>query len=140
MPPYAVTQEGFELQFSTNYFGHFVLTGLLLPRLLEALAGRVVSVSHLAHRVGHLDLGDLSCAERYRSIAAYAQSKLAILLFTYELQRRLAAAEATVKALAAHPGGTLTNLLRQTGGSIEGEVERHCSGVSCNFKMQTSVL
>jgi NAD(P)-dependent dehydrogenase (short-subunit alcohol dehydrogenase family) len=111
-PPYGVSPQGIEMQFATNYLGHFALTGLLLGRLLNAPSSRVVSLTSLAHRVGRLDLDDLSAADNYRPFGSYAQSKLAILLFTAELQRRLDLVGSRVQAMAAHPGGARTDLLR----------------------------
>jgi NAD(P)-dependent dehydrogenase (short-subunit alcohol dehydrogenase family) len=110
--PRSATADGFELQIGTNHLGHFALTGLLLDLLLAAPGARVVTVSSFAHRAGRIDLADLQSARRYRRAAAYAQSKLANLLFAAELQRRLAAAGAQASSLAAHPGYTRTDLLR----------------------------
>ena len=112
MAPYATTADGFELQFGTNHLGHFALTGLLLDRLLPVAGSRVVTVASNVHRAGRLSFDDLQSRHRYRRMAAYAQSKLANLLFTYELQRRLAAAGAATGALAAHPGTAMTDLTR----------------------------
>ncbi len=112
VPPYGTTADGFELQFGINHLGHFALTGLLLDRLLPVPGSRVVTVASLAHRAGQINFDDLQSARRYRRQAAYAQSKLANLLFTYELQRRLAAAGAGTAALAAHPGWARTELNR----------------------------
>ena len=101
------TANGFELQIGTNHFGHFALTNLLLPCITD----RVVTVASNAHRGGSISLDDLNWERRtYRRWAAYQQSKLANLLFTLELQRRLTAAGSTVRALAAHPGYSATNL------------------------------
>ncbi|WP_114559789.1 oxidoreductase [Desertihabitans aurantiacus] len=109
IPPLSRTADGFELQLGTNHLGHFALTNLLLPRIRE----RVVTVSSMGHRGGRIDFGDLNWERRrYRAMAAYAQSKLANLLFTAELQRRLIAAGSPVLATAAHPGLAATNLLR----------------------------
>jgi len=112
MPPYSLTSDGFELQFGTNHLGHFALTGLLMDALLAAPGSRVVTVSSNGHRAGRMDFADLQSARRYRRMAAYGRSKLANLMFTYELQRRLAAAGAKTIALAAHPGTARTNLTR----------------------------
>ncbi|MFC0041814.1 oxidoreductase [Actinomadura rayongensis] len=110
IPPFSRTADGFELQFGTNHLGHFALTNLLLPRI----TGRVVTVSSNAHRTGTIDFDDLNWERRpYRPMAAYAQSKLANLLFTSELQRRLAGSP--VIATAAHPGLAATDLLRPDG-------------------------
>ncbi|GAB2820156.1 hypothetical protein GCM10022221_17570 [Actinocorallia aurea] len=109
VPPFSRTADGFELQFGTDHLGHFALTNLLLPRIRE----RVVTVSSNGHRWGSIDFSDLNWERRtYRAITAYGQSKLANLLFTSELQRRLAEAGAPVIATAAHPGMADTNLLR----------------------------
>ncbi|MFD0899583.1 oxidoreductase [Actinomadura sediminis] len=109
VPPFSRTADGFELQFGTNHLGHFALTNLLLPRI----RARVVTVSSVGHRVGSIDFDDLNWERRrYRAMAAYAQSKLANLLFTAELQRRLTEVGSPVLATAAHPGTAATNLLR----------------------------
>ena len=107
IPPLTRTEDGFELQFGTNHLGHFALTNLLLPNV----TGRVVTVSSGAHQAGSIDFDDLNWErKRYRPWRAYAQSKLANLLFTSELQRRLTQAGSPVKATAAHPGYAATNL------------------------------
>jgi NAD(P)-dependent dehydrogenase (short-subunit alcohol dehydrogenase family) len=105
--PKRQTQDGFELQIGTNHLGHFALTGLLLGRITD----RVVTMSSTAHRNGRIVLEDLNWERRrYQRWGAYGQSKLANLLFTYELQRQLTAAGSTRRALAAHPGYASTNL------------------------------
>jgi NAD(P)-dependent dehydrogenase (short-subunit alcohol dehydrogenase family) len=105
------TADGFELQFGTNHLGHFALTNLLLPQIRD----RVVTVSSTAHRVGKIDLDDLNWERRsYQRWPAYGQAKLANLLFTLELQRRLNSAGSDVRALAAHPGYAATNLQSRT--------------------------
>jgi NAD(P)-dependent dehydrogenase (short-subunit alcohol dehydrogenase family) len=115
MPPYGLTEDGFELQFGTNHLGHFALTGLVLDLLLAVPGSRVVTVSSNAHRRGQIDLGDLHWQRRrYRRVAAYGQSKLANLMFTFELQRHLAAAGAQTIAVAAHPGAARTDLMRHS--------------------------
>jgi NAD(P)-dependent dehydrogenase (short-subunit alcohol dehydrogenase family) len=107
VPPLTRTAEGFELQFGTNHLGHFALTNLLL----DHVSGRVVTVSSNGHRMGRIDFGDLNWErKRYMRWRAYGQSKLANLLFTAELQRRLSAAGSPVLATAAHPGYASTNL------------------------------
>ena len=107
VPPFSRTADGFEIQLGTNHLGPFALTNLLLPRITE----RVVTVSSGAHRMGRIDLDDLNWERRsYRRWEAYGQSKLANLLFTLELERRLTAAKSPVRALAAHPGYSATNL------------------------------
>ncbi|PZF79582.1 oxidoreductase [Jiangella anatolica] len=107
------TADGFERHLGINHLGHFALTGLLLDLLLATPGSRVVTVSSNGHKRGRLDLTDPHFERRpYRPMAAYAQSKLANLLFTYELQRRMADAGATSIAVAAHPGGSRTELMR----------------------------
>jgi NAD(P)-dependent dehydrogenase (short-subunit alcohol dehydrogenase family) len=106
--PYQRTEDGFELTLATNHLGPFALTGLLLDRL--APGARVVTVSSVAHLEGVLDVDDLQAERQYDRERAYAQSKLANLLFTYELDRRLRAAGASVAALACHPGVVYTDL------------------------------
>ncbi|MDJ0852135.1 MAG: oxidoreductase [Myxococcota bacterium] len=108
--PYRRTADGFEMQLGTNHLGHFALTGLLLERLLETPGARVVNVSSMAHRFGRIRWNDLQSERSYLGWAAYGQSKLANLLFTHELQRRLAARGADAIAVAAHPGYAATNL------------------------------
>jgi NAD(P)-dependent dehydrogenase (short-subunit alcohol dehydrogenase family) len=109
--PQRRTKDGFELQIGTNHLGHFALTNLLLPRI----ADRVVTVSSDAHRVGKISLDDLNWERRtYRRWPAYGQSKLANLLFTAELQRRLDEAGSPLRATAAHPGYAATNLQNRT--------------------------
>jgi NAD(P)-dependent dehydrogenase (short-subunit alcohol dehydrogenase family) len=108
--PYRKTADGFEMQFGTNHLGHFALTGLLLETLLRTGGARVVTVSSGAHRMGGIRFDDLQWEHGYRKWAAYGQSKLANLLFAYELQRRLEAAGASVISVACHPGYAATNL------------------------------
>jgi NAD(P)-dependent dehydrogenase (short-subunit alcohol dehydrogenase family) len=112
VPPYGQTKDGFELQFGTNHLGHFALTALVLPTLLQVPGSRVVTVSSNGHKLGRIHFDDLQSEKSYRKTRAYAQSKLANLLFTYELQRRLAAAAAPTIAVAAHPGNSHTSLVR----------------------------
>jgi len=115
VPPASKTKQGFELQFGVNHLGHFALTGLLLDRLLGAGGARIVNVSSTGHRIGRMNFEDLDFDARgYNASAAYAQSKLANLLFTSELARRLSAAGADVLAAAAHPGWTQTNLQKHS--------------------------
>jgi NAD(P)-dependent dehydrogenase (short-subunit alcohol dehydrogenase family) len=112
IPPHSQTADGFEMQFGTNHLGHFALTNLLL----EHVTDRVVTVSSGAHRFGAIDFDDLNWEHKpYRAWRAYGQSKLANLLFTAELQRRLTAAGSTVRATAAHPGYAATNLQFHSG-------------------------
>jgi NAD(P)-dependent dehydrogenase (short-subunit alcohol dehydrogenase family) len=112
--PKQLTADGFEMQFGTNHLGHFALTGLLLDNLLPVRGSRVVTVSSIGHRLrAAIHFDDLQWEHGYDRVAAYGQSKLANLLFTYELQRRLAAREhPTTAALAAHPGSSSTELTR----------------------------
>lgn len=115
--PYGLTADGFERQLGTNHLGPFALTGLLLPALCEARAGRVVTVSSQGHRMGRIAFDNLQSQRSYQRWLAYGQSKLASLLFTRELTRRLSRAGATANAAAAHPGGADTNLIAgATGG------------------------
>ena len=108
--PRRTTEDGFEMQLGTNHLGHFALTGLLLGCLLSTDGARVVNVSSTAHRGGRMHFDDLHGERRYFRWAAYGQSKLANLLFTYELQRRLAASGGAVTSVACHPGWAATNL------------------------------
>jgi NAD(P)-dependent dehydrogenase (short-subunit alcohol dehydrogenase family) len=109
--PEGRTKDGFETQIGTNHLGHFALTGLLLGHVRD----RVVTVASGAHRIGKIDLEDLNWERRrYQRWPAYGQSKLANLLFTLELQRRLAASGSPVRAVAAHPGWAATELQTRT--------------------------
>jgi NAD(P)-dependent dehydrogenase (short-subunit alcohol dehydrogenase family) len=110
--PYERTADGFELTFATNHLGHFALTGLLLDALLATPGSRVVTVSSVGHVDGVIGFDDLQGEVRYRSAHAYYQSKLANLLFAYELDARLSAAGASTISLAAHPGIVRTELWR----------------------------
>jgi NAD(P)-dependent dehydrogenase (short-subunit alcohol dehydrogenase family) len=108
--PLRRTAEGFEMQFGTNHLGHFALTGLLLDRMIATDGARLVTVSSGAHRMGRIHFDDLQWERRYRQWAAYCQSKLANLLFHFELQRRVDAARAKLTCTACHPGYAATNL------------------------------
>jgi NAD(P)-dependent dehydrogenase (short-subunit alcohol dehydrogenase family) len=111
-PPKQTTRDGFELQFGTNHLGHFAFTGQVLDLLLPVPGSRVVTVSSIAHRnQAAIHFDDLQWERSYSRVAAYGQSKLANLMFTYELQRRLAPHGGTV-AVAAHPGVASTELVR----------------------------
>lgn len=110
VPPYGTTAQGFETQFGVNHLGHFALTGLLLDLVIQTPGSRIVTVSSVAHQFGKIQFSDLNWERGYKAQSAYGQSKLANLLFTYELQRRLAAAGKDTLAVAAHPGWTETNL------------------------------
>jgi NAD(P)-dependent dehydrogenase (short-subunit alcohol dehydrogenase family) len=117
--PYSLTKDGFEAQIGTNHLGHFALTNLLLPKLSD----RVVTVSSMAHWPGRIDLADLNYQRRrYAPWLAYAQSKLANLLFTSELQRRLDQAGSPLRSLAAHPGYSHTNLQGASGRKLSDAV------------------
>ncbi len=119
MVPAGRTADGFELQLGTNHLGHFALTNLLLPQVTD----RVVTLSSAAHRTGTIDLADLNWERRrYSPERAYGQSKLANLLFTLELQRRLTAAGSGVRAMAAHPGWAATDLQSHTGNRVKDAV------------------
>jgi NAD(P)-dependent dehydrogenase (short-subunit alcohol dehydrogenase family) len=121
VPPLSRTADGFELQFGTNHLGHFALTNLLL----DHVTGRVVTVSSTGHRFGAIDFDDLNWERKpYRPWRAYGQSKLANLLFTAELQRRLTEAGSPVLAMAAHPGYAATNLQFQSGRRLVDVVSR----------------
>lgn len=114
--PKSTTPDGYELQFATNHLGHFALTGLLLDRMLDVPGSRVVTVSSILHarRGAGIHFEDLHAERSYSRTAAYAQSKLANLLFTYELDRRLSAGHTATIAVAAHPGVASTELVRNS--------------------------
>lgn len=114
MPPYGKTKQGFEQQFGINHLGHFALTGMLLDRLDSTQGARIVTVSSMSHRSGVIHFDDLNRERKYKPGPAYAQSKLANLLFTYELQRRLRAAGRSTLAVAVHPGWSATQALRHS--------------------------
>jgi len=118
-PPKQSTADGFELQFGTNHLGHFALTGLLLKNLLSVDGSRVVAVASIAHKIrAKIDFADLQWEHRrYDRVAAYGQSKLANLMFAYDLQRRLSAANAKTISVAAHPGVAATELVRHVPGA-----------------------
>ncbi|MEN8161848.1 MAG: oxidoreductase [Myxococcota bacterium] len=118
MIPKRKTAQGFEMQLGVNHLGHFALTGQLLPLLQGTDASRVVSVSSNGHKFGQIRFDDLHGEAGYSPAGAYAQSKLANLLFTFELQRRLEAGGRGTSALAAHPGGSNTNLGRENPGGL----------------------
>lgn len=109
-PPRRLTADGFESQIGTNHLGHFALTGRLLPALLAAQEPRVVTVSSHAHRTGRISFSDLQGERRYIRWLAYGQSKLANLMFCFELQRRSTEAGSVLRSMAAHPGYSRTNL------------------------------
>ncbi|RZN27701.1 SDR family oxidoreductase [Bradyrhizobium sp. Leo121] len=111
LPKRRTTQDGFEMQLGINYLGHYALTARLLPQLRRALKPRVVNLSSLAHRSGAIDFADLQAERSYRPWRAYCQSKLAMLIFALELQRRSDAAGWGLMSNAAHPGYARTDLI-----------------------------
>ncbi|HEY8332493.1 MAG TPA: SDR family oxidoreductase [Tardiphaga sp.] len=111
LPSRRITADGFEMQFGTNYLGHYALTAHLLPMLRLSPAPRVINLSSLAHRTGTIDFDDLQGAKTYSPQKAYNQSKLAMLMFALELQRRSDAAGWSLMSNAAHPGYALTDLM-----------------------------
>jgi len=111
IPPYLETEDGFESQWGINHLGHFYLTGLLYGCLYKSKSARVVSLASLAHFAGKIDFEDPNRKTSYKPMESYRQSKLACLVFAYELQRRLDKKGSSMKSLAAHPGVALTNLL-----------------------------
>jgi NAD(P)-dependent dehydrogenase (short-subunit alcohol dehydrogenase family) len=118
--PKETTKDGFELQFGTNHLGHFALTGQLLDNMLPVEGSRVVTISSVGHRIlAQIHFDDLNWERSYNRVAAYGQSKLANLLFTYELNRRLANKGAPTIAVAAHPGGSNTELTRNMPGPLK---------------------
>jgi len=117
--PRQLTEDGFERQLGTNHLGHFALTGLLLPLMVNRAGSRVVTVSSAAHKPGRIDFDDLMSERSYGKWSAYNQSKLANLLFAYELQRRLDMSGLATISVAAHPGYAATNL-QQVGPRMQG--------------------
>jgi NAD(P)-dependent dehydrogenase (short-subunit alcohol dehydrogenase family) len=112
-PPYSKTEDGFELQLGANYLGHFLLTGLLLDTIVKTPQSRVVTLSSLVHKDGKINFDDLQSEKKYDAMKAYSQSKLACLIFSYELQRRLAkAGNHQTISTASHPGIADTELSR----------------------------
>ncbi len=119
IPPLTRTAQGFELQFGVNHLGTFALTGLLLPKLAESPGSRVVITASIAHKRGRIDFNNLDAANGYSRMDFYAQSKLANLLFMFELDRRLRAAGSQISAMACHPGVSASELMRHLpGGTI----------------------
>ena len=110
MPPFSLSEDGFESQLAANYLGHFALTGLLLPLIVNTPSSRIVSLSSMAHRWGGVRFDDPNFKKGYNKREAYGQSKLACLMFSYELQRRLAKLGHNTISVAAHPGVAYTNL------------------------------
>ncbi len=112
IPPYSKTKDGFELQMGANYFGHFLLTGLLLDKLEASEKGRIITLSSIAHKSGKINFSDINWEKSYSRGAAYNQSKLACLMFALTLQEKLANAKYNTISLAAHPGVSTTDLSR----------------------------
>jgi NAD(P)-dependent dehydrogenase (short-subunit alcohol dehydrogenase family) len=110
IPPFSKTEDGFESQMGVNYFSHFLLTGILLPLLEKTESSRVVTLSSLAHTNAVIDFDNLNSEKDYNRMKAYGQSKLACLMFSYELQRRLESSGSKVLSIASHPGVSKTNL------------------------------
>lgn len=113
VPPLTKTEDGFESQMGINYFSHFLLTNLLMSVLQKSGNARVATTSSLAHQNGRIDFDNLNAEKKYSKFGAYSQSKLACLMFAYELQRRLDAAKSDVIAVSAHPGVSKTNLFTE---------------------------
>ena len=120
VPPYELTTDGFESQFGVNHLGPFALTGLLLEKLADADEPRVINTSSIAHRSGSIDFKDINAERGYSPIRRYAMSKLANLLFSNALQRRLEAADMTTISVACHPGIANTELARYLPGFLNG--------------------
>jgi NAD(P)-dependent dehydrogenase (short-subunit alcohol dehydrogenase family) len=110
MPPYSLSEDGFESQFAANYIGHFALTGLLLPLIVKTPGARIISLSSMAHRWGNIRFDDPNFKNGYNKREAYGQSKIACLMFAYEMNRRLKKAGHSTLSVAAHPGVAYTNL------------------------------
>ncbi|MEV0945543.1 SDR family NAD(P)-dependent oxidoreductase [Rhodococcus sp. NPDC049939] len=122
--PKATTKDGFELQFGTNHLGHFAFTGQLLENMLSVEGSRVVTISSLGHRIrAKIHFDDLQLERNYNRVDAYGQAKLANLMFTYELARRLQDKDAQTIAVAAHPGGSNTELTRNIPGIVRPPLE-----------------
>ncbi len=110
IPPFTKTKDGFESQMGVNYFSHFLLTNLLMPLLNKTKGARIITTSSIAHEKGCINFDNLNSEQSYSKMGAYGQSKLACLMFAYELQRRLEKAGSDVIAISAHPGISKTNL------------------------------
>ncbi|MDR3419234.1 MAG: oxidoreductase [Nevskia sp.] len=143
LPPVqrATTADGYELAFGVNYLGHFALTGALLPALLRGARTRVVSVSSIAHRGAHIAFDDLQLEHGYVPSRAYAQSKLACLMFAYALQRRAARTGGRIASLVAHPGVSRTSIgeawNHESRRGMRDRLERWASNVSMRWLSQT---
>ncbi len=138
--PLQRTAQGFEMQFGVNHLGHFALTVRLMPLLLRTAGARIVNVSSTAHRFGHMRFEDPQWEQDYRPWAAYGQSKLANLLFTYELARRLEGAGQGCAALAAHPGGSKTNLGHENPGGVLNTLLHLSRPLLERFLLQSSAM
>lgn len=110
IPPFAKTEDGFESQMGVNYFSHFLLTNLLFPIIKTTDNARIITTSSIAHENGKIDFANINSELSYSKTGAYGQSKLACLMFAYELNDRLRSAESNVMAISAHPGVSPTNL------------------------------
>jgi len=110
MPPYSLTEDGFESQLGANYLGHFALTGLLLPTIKKTTNARIISLASLAHNWSDIQFSDINFSKKYSARKAYGQSKFACLMFAYELQRRLTKHNYHAISVAAHPGASQSNL------------------------------
>ncbi len=120
VPPYKRTKDGYELQFGTNHLGHFTLTGLLMPLILETPDSRIVTVSSIAARNGQINFENLDGSKRYNPMTYYRQSKFANLLFAVELQHRLSGKGSKTISVACHPGISNTNLVSRGSGRETG--------------------
>ncbi|MBW4037405.1 MAG: SDR family oxidoreductase [Acidobacteria bacterium] len=119
LPRRELTVDGFERQFGTNHLGHFALTGLLMPQLLQAMAPRVVTVASLAHRNGKIDFANLQSEREYKPWGAYGESKLANILFARELERRAKAAGSRLISVPVHPGVSQTSIVANGPGASD---------------------
>lgn len=119
IPPLMRTEDGFESQMGVNHFAHFLLTNLLFPALKNAEAARVVTLSSNAHKSGKIDFDNLNAEKSYSRLGAYSMSKLACLMFAYELQRRLDKTDLPIIAVSAHPGASMTELMRYVPKPVE---------------------
>ncbi|MET0287507.1 MAG: oxidoreductase [Polyangiales bacterium] len=137
-PPYMRTADGFEMQFGTNHLGHFALTGLLFPLLSKTPGARVVTVSSMAHRIGTMRFDDPQWERGYSKWPAYGMSKLANLLFGYELARRCHIAGIPLKSVVAHPGYSSTNLQLRGAELAQNKLSRWASGVFTPLVAQPS--
>src|SRR3954469_7551151 len=137
-PPYRRTADGFEMQFGTNYLGHFALTGLLLSRLEAADAPRVVTAGSNMHKMGKISWNDLQSERKYRPYGAYSNSKLANLMFAFELQRRATAAGSKLLSAAAHPGWSATELYTQGAKAGESTLMEKAMALPTRFLAQSS--